>query len=434
MIRARDNLGERFFFLEDQPGIEVGRLFAVGDLRSQPACAQFLAASPVNAEVFAQVRAELLSLPELPSLARPDAVLCTADGTPAAVFCHRLPRPLREALLGLAAEPMRNRVQRQVFEWFTRLAEDLAQAHAAGRIHGAIALDLLVVRGEERGESCVLTGFGIEACERLAEWSAGEPSARLDLRALALALHEAAKLARVDVPEAAQKRWSALVTSATYGDHPAFESARALAAFLETLLPQPLAGAPSLRPAARPALQAASSQRPSPQTSPMERASIRPAPTARTSSRPPPPRTSQRPALETPLELANLPPVPRMPSLPPASFQQPPSPASRPRSRRQYPLLVALAIVLAAGLFLLARRHSRHTPRMIIDTEPTPRPGTPRRYPPTHSRSLRPRTSSPPRARRTVSAWSCSRGAGGPWSQVRARAVAAVPSSGARRS
>ncbi|MDP3219602.1 MAG: hypothetical protein Q8S73_36205, partial [Deltaproteobacteria bacterium] len=193
MIPVGEKLGGRYFVLTLIDPAKADALHEVRDAQGTISYAQFLHGAPVPPPVFEALRGELAAIPASRLYRRPDEVVRSALGVPAAIFRQGHPTPLAERLTSLFAgdvDERRRAALRALVSWFAPLAEELNNLHAVGVVHGAITIDRLHLIEDRGTERLGLSGFGIEAAARLAG-SKARPGPRADFAALALALQAA---------------------------------------------------------------------------------------------------------------------------------------------------------------------------------------------------------------------------------------------------
>lgn len=254
MVAIGDKLGGRYFVtkLEDKP--TVGSLFEVRDAQGTVFHAQLLHAGSITQSELNALAREVASVPHSPALALPDEITQAPSGEPFALYAKAPPKPLASELAVLVSGGNADRrlaAQRTLMRAFATLAEEYDKAVGARSAHGAITLQTIGVA--ERGDDLklALSGFGLEATARIAG-KKERPPVKADPSALVLTLHEALSKCMA-VPEGtAQVKWSIVQSCARAGDHPALQSAAALAKFLRDLVWEieqaARAPAPSMKP------------------------------------------------------------------------------------------------------------------------------------------------------------------------------------------
>jgi hypothetical protein len=238
MVAIGDKLGGRYFVtkLEDKPA--VGSLFEVRDAQGTVFHAQLLHAGSITQSELNALAREVASVPHSPALALPDEITQAPSGEPFALYAKAPPKPLAGELAVLVSGGNPDRrlaAQRTLMRAFATLAEEYDKAVGARSAHGAISLQTLGV--VERGDDLklALSGFGLEATARIAG-KKERPAAKADPSALVLMLHEALSKCMALPEGTAQVKWSIVQSCARAGDHPALQSAAALAKFLRDLV------------------------------------------------------------------------------------------------------------------------------------------------------------------------------------------------------
>ncbi len=241
MIPVGEKLGGRYFVLAVIDPAKVDELHEVRDAQGTISYAQCLLGTPMPPAPFEALRGELAAIPASRLYRRPDEVVRSALGVPAAIFRQAHPIALSQRLASLFSgdvDERRRAALRTLVAWFAPLAEELNNLHAVGIIHGAITLDRLHVIEDRGTERLGLSGFGIEAAARLAA-AKPRPAPRVDFAGLALALQAAMERTGARPDGAAVVRWEMLRNCARAGDHPALQSGLALANAIRQLIDEP---------------------------------------------------------------------------------------------------------------------------------------------------------------------------------------------------
>ncbi len=241
MIPVGEKLGGRYFVLTPIDPGKVDSLHEVRDAQGTISYAQLLHGAPVPPPVFEALRGELAAIPASRLYRRPDEVVRSALGVPAAIFRQAHPTPLTERLASLFTGDVDERRRaglRALVAWFAPLAEELNNLHAVGVVHGAITVDRLHLIEDRGTERLGLSGFGIEAAARLVGAKA-RPGPRADFASLALALQASMERTGARPDGAAVVRWEMIRNCARAGDHPALQSGLALANAIRQLVDEP---------------------------------------------------------------------------------------------------------------------------------------------------------------------------------------------------
>jgi len=241
VIPVGEKLGGRYFVLAPIDPSQVDTLHEVRDAQSTVSYAQCLLEAPLAPAAFESLRGELAAIPASRIYHRPDEVVRSTQGVPAAIFRQAHPLGLSQRLAALFSgdvDERRRAALRTLVAWFAPLAEELNNLHAVGVIHGAITLDRLHVIEDRGAERLCLSGFGIEAAARYAA-SKPRPGPRADFAALALALQAAMERTGARPDGAAVVRWEMIRNCARAGDHPALQSGLALANAIRQLIDEP---------------------------------------------------------------------------------------------------------------------------------------------------------------------------------------------------
>jgi len=241
VIPVGDKLGGRYFVLAVIDPSKVDLLHEVRDAQGTISYAQCLLGAPMPPAPFEALRGELAAIPASRLYRRPDEVVRSALGVPAAIFRQAHPVALSQRLSSLFSgdvDERRRAALRTLVSWFAPLAEELNNLHAVGVIHGAITIDRLHLIEDRGTERLGLSGFGIEAAARLAA-AKPRPAPRVDFAGLALALQAAMERTGARPDGAAVVRWEMLRNCARAGDHPALQSGLALANAIRQLIDEP---------------------------------------------------------------------------------------------------------------------------------------------------------------------------------------------------
>jgi hypothetical protein len=241
VIPVGEKLGGRYFVLSLIDPTRVDVLHEVRDAQGTVSYAQCLLGAPLPSPAFEALRGELAAIPASRLYRRPDEVVRSALGVPAAIFRQAHPPLLAERLATLFAgdvEARRRAALRTLVGWFAPLAEELNNLHAVGVVHGAITVDRLHLVDDRGTDRLGLSGFGVEAAPRLAG-SKPRPSPRADFAGLALAFQAAMERTGARPDGAAVVRWEMIRNCARAGDHPALQSGLALANAIRQLVDEP---------------------------------------------------------------------------------------------------------------------------------------------------------------------------------------------------
>ncbi|MBP6830369.1 MAG: hypothetical protein KA978_06270 [Deltaproteobacteria bacterium] len=241
MIPVGEKLGGRYFVLAPIDPAQVDALHEVRDAQGTVSYAQCLLGAPLPPSAFESLRGELAAIPSSRIYHRPDEVVRSTQGVPAAIFRQAHPLGLSQRLAALFSgdvDERRRAALRTLVGLFAPLAEELNNLHAVGVIHGAITIDRLHVIEDRGAERLGLSGFGIEAAARYAA-SKPRPGPRADFAALALALQAAMERTGARPDGAAVVRWEMIRNCARAGDHPALQSGLALANAIRQLIDEP---------------------------------------------------------------------------------------------------------------------------------------------------------------------------------------------------
>lgn len=235
MIEAGEPIGTRYVVVNTVTEPRAGVIFEVADHGGMQFHGQLLCATPVAPAVAAGVRQALVSLPALPTVLKPRDVALTSHALPVSLLerpggaTHATSR-LSEVVDALG--------KREATVWLFRqvaaVANDLAQVHQGGTIHGAIGAQSLVCAAIGEPGNLQLTGFGIDAFARNGGADAA-PTKRTDLVALLNALQELFSASGLSPEGGAAAKWLLLRTSAQHGEHPALASGTALATALNEM-------------------------------------------------------------------------------------------------------------------------------------------------------------------------------------------------------
>ncbi len=322
LIEAGEPLGNRYVVVHPVTELRPGVLFEVADHAGMQFYGQLMHGDPVAPALAAQVRQSLVALPALPTVLRPRDLALTSKALAVALLERPGGAITVSSRLGAIVESLgRREATLWLFRQLSAIANDLAQIHQTGTVHGAINASCLVCAAVGDAGNLQLAGFGIDVFARGNDPEKA-PTRRTDLVALLTALQELFTAGGLQPEGGAAAKWLLLRTSAQHGEHPALASGTALAAALTEMA--------SLRPDDAPRVVR------SPTLAPPMRASA----ASRQSTAPPAPSANRR--TETGMrrvEAANA-----ASKLPP-----PPEPEAPPRRP-----LVSLGVVIPGVTVILA--------------------------------------------------------------------------------
>ncbi len=342
MIEAGEPLGNRYVIVDTVEDPRPGTLVQVADRNGARLVGQILMDTPAVPAIAGEVRTSLMALPALTTVLKPRDLALTSAALPVAIFDR--PSGLVTASSRLA-EVVEARGRRDatiwLFQQLASVANDLAQVHLLGAVHGAITSSVLTCGAAGDVGPILLSGFGIEPFARDNDPSRAA-ARRADLVGLLNALHDLFAAAGVAPEGGAAAKWLLLRTSAQHGEHPALASGSSLAATFNELA--------LIRPDEAPRAVRAPTLAPP-----------RAAGAMRASTIPPPGRRS-----ETPRRPTTAPPPPSDdPTLPP-----PPEP-SRPLVNLKFviPGVLAITGLVAAGVWYANQaRHDVGVARLNVAT------------------------------------------------------------------
>jgi hypothetical protein len=252
LIEAGEPLGTRYVVVRPVADPRAGVLFEIVDRAGQQLFGQLLHDAAVAPAVAQEVRTALVGLPALAAILKPRDVALTPQALPVAI----LERPGGVSPLGPRLGGVVEALgKRETTQWLLRqcasIANDLAQVHQAGVVHGAISASAVVCASEGDVGMPQLTGFGVNAFARGNDPQKA-PTRRADLVDLLGAMQELFTGAGLSPEGGAAAKWSILCASAKHGEHPALASGTSLAsAFNEMASLKPDDGAPPPRPSMR---------------------------------------------------------------------------------------------------------------------------------------------------------------------------------------
>lgn len=232
LIEAGEPLGTRYVVVRPIATPRAGVLFEIVDRAGQQLTGQLLHETAVAPSLAQEVRAALVGMPALPAILKPRDLALSPRALPVAI----LERPGGVALLkdrlGVVVAALG---KREATQWLLRqggtIANDLAQVHQTGLVHGAITAASWVCAAEGEVGMPQLTGFGINAFARGNDPQKA-PTRRADLVDLLGAMQELFQHAGLAPEGPAAAKWSILCASARHGEHPALASGTALASAL----------------------------------------------------------------------------------------------------------------------------------------------------------------------------------------------------------
>jgi hypothetical protein len=235
LIEAGEPLGTRYHVVKSVADLRPGMLIDVTDKSGAQLCGQLLSATSVSPQMAAEIRQAVTSLPTKPFLQRPRDLALTSQALPMALI-------ERTGGVCVAATRIDEVVAafetREAVSWLFRqvasVANDLAQVHDVGVMHGAITSSMFLFAATGDAGNLQLSGFGIEPFARSND-PLRAPARRTDLVALLNALHDLFNAAGLSPDGGAAAKWLLLRTSAQHGEHPALASGTSLAAALNEM-------------------------------------------------------------------------------------------------------------------------------------------------------------------------------------------------------
>ena len=217
MIEAGEPLGNRYVVVHPVTDLRPGTLFEVADHAGMQFYGQLMHGAPVAPALAAQVRQSLVALPALASVLRPRDLALTSRALAVALLERPGGATTVSSRLGAIVEALgRREATLWLFRQFAAVANDLAQVHQAGTVHGAIGAACLVCAASGDAGNVQLSGFGIDVFARGND-PEKIPSRRTDLVALLTALQELFTAGGLQPEGGAAAKWLLLRTSAQHG-------------------------------------------------------------------------------------------------------------------------------------------------------------------------------------------------------------------------